>query len=258
MIHDVCPVTDLHPVAPNMLVLSFRSEAIAAQTRPGQFDNIKVNEWTVPLLRRPFSVYHVSGGDVQVIFNVIGMGTRILSIKRVGDTIDVLGPLGCSYGLIGDYDTAVLVAGGLGVAPLPMLTSALRDTRKKLVTLLGARTGDQIVPTHLENVHLATDDGSTGHHGTVVDLLRSQLERNSYVRPKIFGCGPNVMLNTLASVAAEFDIPCEVSLESAMACGIGICQGCPVETIDGEKKYALICKEGTVFDTRRIKILAHG
>lgn len=258
MVQEACSVTAVHLVAPTMLVLSFRSEEIAGETLPGQFVNIKVNDGGVPLLRRPFSVYRVCGSDVEIIFNVVGIGTRTLSLKRSGDVIDVLGPLGRPYGLDGEYDTAVLVGGGLGVAPLPMLTSGLRDTRKNIVTLLGARTADQIVTSHLTHVQIATDDGSAGHHGTVVDLLRSRLERKAYVRPKIFGCGPNPMLSNLSAVSAEFGVPCEVSLESAMACGIGICQGCPVETMDSEKKYALICKEGTVFDTRRIKISAHG
>jgi len=204
-------------------------------------------------LRRPFSVYKVEGDNVKIIFNVIGIGTKILSSKRKGDTIDVLGPLGMSYGVTGQYDTAILVAGGLGVAPLPMITDAISG-RRKLVTFLGARTKEYVVDTHLKNVHVSTDDGSRGFQGTVVDLLRAECSKQEFVKPKIFACGPNRMLESLSKFAVEMNIPCEVSLESTMACGIGICQGCPVELKNDEKKYALICKEGPVFDSKLITV----
>lgn len=251
---DHCPVTGVHTVGPNLYVLSFHSPRIAAAARPGQFVNILVNGFTMPLLRRPFSVYHIDGQTVQIIFNVVGLGTKILSEKHLHDTIDVLGPLGCPFNIHDEYETAILVAGGLGVAPMPLTTSALKDTSKNIMTFVGARTRAQIVATHLHNVHTSADDGSAEFHGTVVENLRWELSKASIAKPKIFACGPNAMLRALSELAAEAAIPCEVSLESAMACGIGICQGCPVETPQSDKKYALICKEGTVFDSRRIRI----
>jgi dihydroorotate dehydrogenase electron transfer subunit len=170
-----CPVTGIHTVGPNMYVLSFHAPEIAAAILPGQFVNIKVNDVGIPLLRRPFSVYHVDGKTVQIIFNVIGTGTKALSEKHVHDEIDIIGPLGCAYNIHDNYWTAILVAGGLGVAPMPMITTALKDTSKKIVTFLGARTRDQLVTTYLENVHTSADDGSAEFHGTVVDYLRSEL-----------------------------------------------------------------------------------
>ena len=134
------------------------------------------------------------------------------------------------------------------------MTSALRRTRKKIVTFLGARTRDQLIVTHLDNINRATDDGSAEFHGTVVDLLAQHLNTRQYPKPKIFACGPNPMLYRLSQLAEKYDIPCEMSLESAMACGVGLCQGCPVETRNGEKKYALICTAGPVFDSRTIRI----
>jgi dihydroorotate dehydrogenase electron transfer subunit len=254
MIQSLCPVVSVHPVAPQTFVLTLQSPELVSVARPGQFINIKINDLGFPLLRRPFSIYHVEETHIQIIFNVTGVGTRELSLKRPGDYLDILGPLGCSFTTEGEFGTALLVAGGLGVAPLPMITSFLLKSKKPIGTFLGVRTGDQLVTTHLMNVRSATDDGSVGYHGTVVDLLRSELQTKKYLEPKIFACGPNPMLKSLSLLAEEFNVPCEVSLESVMACGIGICQGCPVERVGNEKKYSLICKEGTVFDAREIRI----
>ncbi len=249
MIQALCTVTENSLVASNTYVLRFQAPVIAFSCRPGQFINIKVNDAGMPLLRRPFSVYHVEGDTVAIIFNVVGLGTRLLSAKRPGEQLDILGPLGRPFGLDDRFSTALLVGGGLGVAPLPMITDALRGRGRSVVTFLGSRTRDQLVPAHLENVQIATDDGSEGFHGTVVDLLRRYLRDHHLPGPKIFGCGPTRMLKELARLSAEIQIPCEVSLESAMACGIGICQGCPVETMGREKKYALVCTDGPVFST---------
>jgi dihydroorotate dehydrogenase electron transfer subunit len=251
MVSEVCSVVSVEHLRSDIYVLTFRSSTIARAVQPGQFVNIKVNDLLLPLLRRPFSIYKVEGDCVKIIFNIIGTGTNILAGKHKGDVIDVLGPLGKSYGLNDEYETALLVAGGLGVAPLPMITDALRG-KKNIATFLGARKKEYIVSTYLQNVHISTDDGSEGFRGTVVDLLRKEFSMQKFPQPKIFGCGPNRMLDTLSTFAREMSIPCEVSLESAMACGIGICQGCPIELNNAEKKYALICKEGTVFDANTI------
>lgn len=253
-----CSVTSVAEVGENTLVLSFRFPEVARLTLPGQFVNIRVAESYLPLLRRPFSVYRTTPDTVEVIFNVVGEGTKILSGKKKDDSIDVLGPLGTAYVLDQSFETALLVAGGLGVAPLPILTDALRRSNKKIFTFLGARSHRQLVPTHLENVSVATDDGSKGFKGTVVDLLGQALRTGEFVRPKIFACGPNRMLGNVSVLAASRVVPCEVSLESAMACGFGICQGCPVERArredDRGRRYGLVCKDGPVFNSTTIMI----
>ena len=254
MIQGACPVTSVEALGAEIYVVRLHSPRVAASVLPGQFVNIRVNDSFEPLLRRPFSVYRVDHEEIELIFNVIGKGTSILSTKRPGDTLDVIGPLGRPYVIDDDYETALLVAGGLGVAPLPVVTEALRKMKRRIVTFLGGRTRDHIVARHLENVYHATDDGSEGFHGTVVDLLRENLKRDGNGKSKIFACGPNRMLESLSQLAHEFGILCEASLESAMACGIGICQGCPVERVGMGKKYSLICKEGPVFDTRTIRV----
>jgi dihydroorotate dehydrogenase electron transfer subunit len=110
------------------------------------------------------------------------------------------------------------------------------------------------VNAYLENVSVATDDGSAGFKGTVVDLLLNFLRKDLRKDYKLFACGPTPMLINLFNAVEEFHLPCEVSLESSMACGIGICQGCPVERIGGEKKYSLICSEGPVFPNETVKL----
>jgi dihydroorotate dehydrogenase electron transfer subunit len=249
-----CRIESVRPVAENIHVLTFTWGDISRTIRAGQFVNIKVDETTVPLLRRPYSVYHTHGDQVDLIFNIVGKGSAALARRRPGESIDVLGPLGVPFGLEReDYTTAILIAGGLGVAPMPVATVALRRLGKGIVTLLGARTASHIVDAHLDNVRIATDDGTRGLRGTVVDLARELLTDGGAHRRRIFACGPTAMLRALATLAIERAIPCEVSMEGPMACGFGICQGCPVELVGDEKRYALMCKDGPTFDVTRIK-----
>jgi dihydroorotate dehydrogenase electron transfer subunit len=256
-----CRVNSLKEVGNNIFVLRFRSPELASATRPGQFVNIRVSQGDIPLLRRPFSVYRTEGDEVEIIFNAVGTGTSILSKKRAGDEIDVLGPLGVPYHVDGDYEYAILIAGGLGVAPLPILTGAVRRHSKKIATLLGARTSDQLVTNYLDNVSVATDDGSRGFHGTVVDLAAMKLRDMDFSKIKIFACGPNAMLKNITALASLLNITAEISVECAMACGFGICQGCPVERNHGEehadgtqRRYYLVCKDGPVFNTNEITL----
>ena len=253
MIQAVCPVVSRETVGPEIHVLKFHSPELCSTVKPGQFVNIKISDSFYPLLRRPFSVYHVHHETAEVIFSVVGIGTEILAAKRVGDMVDLIGPLGSSFTLEGHYETAILVAGGLGVASLPLLTQSIRGKRS-IASFLGARSKDHLIPTHLENLFVATDDGSAGYHGTVVDLLRDELGKKRFTRPKIFACGPVGMLDSVNGIARDLDVPCEISLESAMACGFGICQGCPIERSDHQKKYSLVCKEGPVFDSRSVRL----
>ena len=165
----------------------------------------------------------------------------------------MLGPLGVPFSVDGDdFTTAVLVGGGLGVAPLPLATETLVRRGKRVVTFLGARTASQVVEAYLTNLEIATDDGSRGFRGNVVELLASRWQSLKEHEVKVFACGPTAMLRALAQFVRTHNIPCEVSLEGPMACGFGICQGCPVALAGGEKKYALMCKDGPVFDVRSI------
>ena len=237
----------------NIFLQKIRSPEIASLIKPGEFLNIKVSESTSPLLRRPFSVADVEDEFIYLIFNVVGEGTQLLSEKREGELLDVLGPLGRGFNLNDDFESAVLVVGGIGAAPFPFVTRML-ENRKKIITFIGGRTSADVITYGMKNVFSATDDGSGGFKGTVVDLLLTKVNeyRSAYV--KVFGCGPTPMLRALKEFCLEYDLNCEVSTECAMACGFGICQGCPIESTEQHDKYLLVCKDGPVFNIKDIVI----
>jgi len=248
-------VISLEEIAEGIYVLTLECPEIAKLTEPGQFVNVRMHDaHSEPLLRRPFSVSFVEGDRLELLFNVIGTGTRFLSTRRPGDAVDLLGPLGVPFHIDDTFETALLLAGGVGVAPFPMLRAALERAGKKVITLLGARSGVQIADRRLNNAYVATDDGSRGFHGSVVDLFHATVARNAILRPKIFACGPNRMLSVVAAAARTIGMDCELSLEGEMACGIGICQGCPVERSREGRKYALVCTDGPTFNSRDVVI----
>jgi dihydroorotate dehydrogenase electron transfer subunit len=253
MVQQLCKVQSCDEVAAKTFLLRFVSSEITASARPGQFVNVLAAETGEgPLLRRPFSIARVDGYIVELLFHAIGTGTILLSRKQHGETIDVLGPLGQPFRVDADYDTALIVAGGIGMAPFPFLTADLLKRSKRIETFVGFRNTEQIVNSPLKNIHIATDDGSKGFHGSVVQLFESFLDRTDLGKAKIFSCGPTVMLKALTELAKRKNICCEVSLEGHMACGVGLCQGCPVERTGDGAKYALVCKDGPIFLTTDI------
>lgn len=254
MVQEHTPILSIKNLTSEIIEVTFHSTAISSVAQPGQFLNIKV-EPIYPLLRRPFSINNVVGENVSIIFNAIGLGTQLLAKKKVGETIDVVGPCGNSFlSFIDDtFDTAIIVAGGLGVAPFKFLSSSLH-AMKKNVTYLGARNSSMIVRDGLSNPHIATDDGSEGFHGTVLDLMKADFAENDYGKIKFFTCGPTRMMQALAAYAKEINVDCFASIECSMACGIGLCQGCNIEVLGSEKKYTLVCKEGTIFETKTITL----
>jgi dihydroorotate dehydrogenase electron transfer subunit len=253
---ELLPVVQREQLTASVVALHIRSAYIASTIQPGQFINIKVQQGIYPLLRRPFSVAYKEDDIFTVIFDVVGEGTRILSEKQTGDSIDVLGPLGEPFALPKNKNTTVaIVAGGLGMAPMPILTQTLLDNGiSEIVTFLGARSADYLVDYKLKNVHFATDDNSGGFHGTVVTLFEQWVSENADKSIHVYSCGPNPMLRALQQTLEKHSLHGQVSLECVMACGIGICQGCPVESLNGGRKYRLVCKEGPVFDIDAVVI----
>ena len=250
----LCTVQSCVQCAAKTYILRFHSPEIAEVAQPGQFVNILTAEYNKgPLLRRPFSISRIDGQSIDILFHVVGTGTNLLSQKRPGEQIDVMGPLGQPYHH-GGHGSALLVAGGIGVAPFPFLTDELIKQGTKIETFLGFRTSDQIYTDHLSHVHIATDDGSTGFHGYVVQLLESFLDQNNRPDAKIYACGPTVMLKALAHLAGRKALCCEMSLEGQMACGVGICQGCAVERSETPAKYALVCKDGPTFLSTEVNL----
>jgi dihydroorotate dehydrogenase electron transfer subunit len=247
-------VRSLTSLTPEINCLTLHAPLICRTALPGQFLNIRVNA-DFPLLRRPFSIFDINGEDVSIMFNVIGRGTTALARKEPGDTLDIIGPCGNSFMPFteGAFDTAVIVAGGIGVAPFPFFTKQM-DPARRIETFIGARGKNFVIQNGMRNIHIATDDGSMGYHGTVLDLVKEYLRTHDIGTARLFMCGPSKMMRAVAAYALEMKIDAYASVECEMACGIGLCQGCAVESNGGAKKYFLVCTDGTIFDTRTVNI----
>jgi dihydroorotate dehydrogenase electron transfer subunit len=247
------PVKKVIELDHDIFVIKLACPQISSITRPGEFVNVKVTETIHPLLRRPFSICDVEKDNIYLMFNIFGEGTKMLAGKKPGDTLDILGPLGQGFNTEDDYETAVIVAGGLGAAPFPFLTRILKS-KKEILSFIGGRTAKDVITYGMINTYTATDDGSLGLKGNVVSLLENNIDLLKKNKIKIFGCGPNAMLRALKEFALKHDFNCEVSTECAMACGFGICQGCPIESSSNPDKYLLVCKDGPVFNVKDVII----
>ncbi|MBM3163278.1 MAG: dihydroorotate dehydrogenase electron transfer subunit [Chlorobi bacterium] len=263
MIPETAPITDAtaaitasRKISRDVSVITFECPEIAALAKPGNFVNIKVNASTQPLLRRPFSIHDIRGTAIDIMAKNVGCGSAILAGSPCSTTMQVLGPLGNSFSL-GDpsFDTALLVSGGIGAAPMLFLEKTLAAEGITCINFVGGRRSSDLLTENLSDCRTATEDGSAGFRGTVVDLLEhdiAPLRKNG--RLKMFACGPNPMLRAVAAFSHKHAIACEVSLESVMGCGIGICYGCSVEVRDanGGTKTILLCREGPVIDARHL------
>ncbi len=216
---------------------------LARQTAPGQFLNVRVGSGSDPLLRRPISAADVRDGQVRLVFRVVGRGTALLSRSRAGDTLDVLGPLGRPAPI--PRGRSVLVCGGgVGAAPLFFLTRRLKE-RNRVKVFLGARSRDQLILARDFRglgvpVAVATDDGSLGRRGTVVDLAAEAVEQEA--KPMVMACGPRAMLAAL--VAAVDPVETWGFVEERMGCGTGICYCCALKRKSGG--YVRVCEDGPV------------
>ncbi|MCF8216785.1 MAG: dihydroorotate dehydrogenase electron transfer subunit [Chlorobium sp.] len=249
-------ITSSRKISRDVSVITFECPEIAAAARPGNFVNIKVNDSTQPLLRRPFSIHDVRGASIDIMVKTVGCGTAILTDSPCSVTMKVLGPLGNSFNCReSSFDTALLVSGGIGNAPMLFLEKNLAEQGISCINFTGGKTSEDLLTENLSNCRAATDDGSAGFRGTVVDLLQRDITPlKASGNLKVFACGPNPMLMAVARFCRIHAIPCEVSLESIMGCGIGICYGCSVEvtTPDGGTGSVLLCREGPVIDAERL------
>ncbi|GMU84845.1 MAG: dihydroorotate dehydrogenase B (NAD(+)), electron transfer subunit [Ignavibacteriales bacterium] len=248
-------VTDNKKIAENIHLLEFEAPVIAGVIKPGQFLNLRVNDNLFPLLRRPFSICEVKGDRISVMFNVTGEGTKILAQKKQSDVVDILGPLGKGFTLNFEEKTVIIIAGGLGAAPFPYLTKELQNSGKEIFTVIGGRSSRDIIKYGLTNLYIVTEDGSEGMRGNVIDCYNNTLSNIlSGTKFRVLTCGPNGMLRALKNYFSQEGMIIEASVESAMACGFGICQGCPIEHAESPDAYKLICKDGPVFNLHEITI----
>jgi len=238
--------------------LKCSNELIAA--KPGQFVMLRIADRYLPLLRRPFSIHGIIEGEgIEILYRVVGECTGRLAKVKDGEWIDILGPLGKGFSLRGNSGGIFIVAGGIGVAPLMFLSKYILEGEKASVSgirvFLGAGSKDDLlcIDDFLNlglEVNITTDDGSEGEACLITDPVEAAIKEK---RPEIiYACGPPGMLKCLAGMAERYKVPCQISMESVMACGIGACLGCAVEGKD-ESRYLHVCMDGPVFDSRDIK-----
>ena len=271
-------------------LLSLSCPTIFKDAQPGQFVHIKINPGVDPLLRRPLSIYRVKkepkqkGISVEILYEVVGKGTALLSQKEANDVVDIIGPLGNGFNCqdVLRNTIPIIVAGGMGVAPLSFLADRVVATIPKKssiepVILIGAKTKKKVISEDNFrklncSVKIATEDGSNGFKGKVTDLFKREIRRIYAQREKIsknkkitkrndtadqlkscvmvYACGPIAMLTELAKICKIEHVSLQVSLEEFMGCGIGACLGCAIETKSGYKR---VCKDGPVFCAKDIK-----
>ncbi|MBW2623474.1 MAG: dihydroorotate dehydrogenase electron transfer subunit [Deltaproteobacteria bacterium] len=259
----ICPIIENTRVASNTFLMRMAAPEIAKNIRPGQFVMVhtSVEPRANPLLRRPFSIHRTTlEGEMFILYRPVGSETGRMSKMGPGEKLKVLGPLGNGFDLGLAEREAYLVAGGVGLAPIWALAEALQGKAETRL-FYGLRSADEVVdfisgasgPVQPDEVIITTEDGSAGTGGLVTEPLAKALES----RPApVFACGPRPMLAAIAALAREAGVKAQVSLEERMACGMGLCMSCSVETADStsaEPAYIRVCKEGPVFNAEEVK-----
>ena len=240
---------------------SVEAKEIANQAKIGQFLEIRVTESVEPFLRRPISIHNIDkqNGILEFIFQVKGKGTTLLSKKKEGDLIDIIGPLGYGTFDYSKFQNLGIIGGGIGIFPLYELAKQAKNEKKNVNIYLGFRNKDLVILEKefnevSSNFVIATDDGSYGKNGFAINFLKQDIENKKM--DSIYACGPLPMLRAVKELAKEKNIPCQVSLEEKMACGMGTCVGCSVKTAQSPKEnpeYVNVCKAGPVFDANYVE-----
>jgi dihydroorotate dehydrogenase electron transfer subunit len=254
MLNHCCELLENSAVADGWYRLKLHAPALS-QGEPGQFVHLRAGLCDSPLLRRPFSIHFADkqAREVWLLIRVAGKATAGLARMRSGEILDLLGPLGNGFPLPDEAGKAMLVAGGIGLAPLYFLARRRRAANLPFDLILGGLTAsalpddlffskDGLLPL------MATDDGSRGFRGTAADLLEQQL-RSTAAPARIHACGPLPLLARVVELGRAYGIPTHISMESILACGVGACLGCafPFKT-EGTIEYRRICRDGPVFN----------
>ena len=264
--YNLClPVLWNREIVPEIFHLALEEPRLAAVARPGQFMMLSVPRSMDPLLPRPFAVFNAEGSRIEILYKKVGKGTTLLAQMRAGDVLRVLGPLGNGFSPPDRSVEALVLAGGIGIASVHFLLVHLLKGGGAAPTLLyGVRSLEELVPLEpLEKsgllLHIATEDGKRGVKGRVSDLLSTILERGkglSRADTEAFVCGPLPMLKAVARQMTTLGIKSQFSLESRMACGYGVCQGCVIPFKDQKEPkrilYRKVCADGPVFPAEDI------
>ncbi len=259
-IQNICKVVSNEKLCPKFHRLRMDAKPILKKVRPGQFVSVRLGEGLDPFLRRPFSVYRAKE-YVEILYEVVGPGTRALAAKRKGNSLDVLGPAGRPFRRPPQgVKQVVMIGGGIGAAPFLILSDTIKPRERfltvpyEMILLYGGRSKDHVYPMNefKKNgcqVHVATDDGSVGVPGRVSELF-SKINPD----PKavfLYACGPRPMIKSVQDFARKNSLRGEACCEETMACAVGTCLGCAIRTTSG---YKTVCCDGPVFDLDEICI----
>lgn len=278
MIHTKAKILVNQRIAPDHHKMVLELEGFKGAIKPGQFFHIRSGTDYDPLLRRPLSLHRL--GDrpnvVELLYKIVGRGTHLMSRRSKGTYLDAIGPLGNGFKIEKAQENFIIVAGGMGIAPLLALCDELAKFRKKTITvILGARTADYVVCENefrdlKANVIITTEDGSRGNKGLVTDMLVNVIKEfdlrettgpladkhtsgitigNYHPLVGVYTCGCTPMLKEVKKICKHYNVQAQGSMEERMGCAIGACLGCVVETTNGYKR---VCKDGPVFNLEEI------
>jgi len=247
----------------NTFKFSVYAPEITKLAKPGNFIEIRVQSNGLdPFLRRPISIYNIDTENelLEFIFQVKGIGTEILKDKKEGELIDILGPIGNGTFEFENFKNIALIGGGIGTFPLYELSKKAKQSNKNVNIYLGFRNKDFVLlEDEFEKVSdklvITTDDGSYKQKGFAINFLEDDIKKGNI--DCIFACGPLPMLKAVQNLANKVNIPCQISLEEKMGCGLGVCLGCAVKTSSSSidnPQYVHVCKAGPVFNSKDVEI----
>lgn len=238
----LAPVISNRELMSGVYLLWLECPEIASVSRPGQF--VMLNCGSDTLLRRPLSIHQVKDDKIAFLFSVVGKGTQWLSQRQLGDSLDALGPMGKGFTVPDSAKRLLLIAGGLGIAPLRFLVDESSKKGCEVTLLYGTASKNrypaELIPQAVKQVDV-TEDGSIGIRGKVTEVLSEFVAQAD----QIFACGPVAMYRAMTQIPSLQSQPVQVSLEMRMACGFGVCYGCTIRTKQGLKQ---VCKNGPVFN----------
>lgn len=254
-------------VSPELYHLGLFCPDIAASIQPGQFLMIRIQDSFDPLLRRPFAVHRLDPneppGSFEILYKVVGRGTRLLTAVQPGDYLNLLGPLGRGFRFPEAKGFVLMIAGGIGIAPLPYLAETLvaYGYQGPFVLWFGGKTSEDLVCVkHFKDlgfaVQLVTEDGSVGERGLVTGYLQQWLTQQNEFPKVIYSCGPYPMQRQVAEMAKGLGVSSQLSMEALMGCGVGACLSCSLRCRPPQGAqdpyYANVCQDGPVFDGEEI------
>ncbi|MFC1988260.1 dihydroorotate dehydrogenase electron transfer subunit [Chloroflexota bacterium] len=232
-----------YEVMPGVYLIWLKAPEIASAAKPGQFVMVNCGEDT--LLPRPLSIHQCEGDKIALLSRITGKGTQWLSQCETGDIVHLFGTLGNGFSVSPDSSNLLLVAGGIGIAPLHFLAKQLKKKKHSVTFLYGTADKERYPILDNSKVVVATEDGSVGYKGRVSELIPGYMEWAD----QIFACGPLPMYRTMSRMPELKNKPVQVSLEVRMGCGRGICYGCTIKTKQGLK---MVCEDGPIFDMEDI------